>query len=188
MLKLGIPSKLVRLTEATVEGTTAKAKKQNELSESFHIRNWLRQGDALACILFNIALENIILQANINQHGNTHIFYKSVQILAYADDIDIISRSLKSLKDATTTLDKAARMMGLEINQAKTKHMICGTEKRYVENVFRVKHMTFERVNSFVYLETLITADNHISAKINNGITLTMEATLGWLTCLELKT
>jgi sorting nexin-29 len=84
------------------------------------------------------------------QHGN--IFYKSVQILAYADDIGIISRSLKSLQEATTALDRAARMMGLEINQAKTKYMICGTKKKYVENLFKVKHMTFERVNSFVYI------------------------------------
>ena len=29
------------------------------------------------------------------------------------------------------------------------------SEKKYVENVFKVKHMTFERVNSFVYLGTL---------------------------------
>jgi hypothetical protein len=55
MLELGIPPKLVRLTQATMEGTTAKVKIQNELSESFHIQNGLRQGDALACILFHIA-------------------------------------------------------------------------------------------------------------------------------------
>jgi sorting nexin-29 len=133
-----------------MEGTTAKVKVQNELSESFRIRNGLRQGDALACILFNTALEKIIRDANINQHGN--IFYKSVQILAYADDIHIISRFPKSLQEATIALDRAARRMGLEINQAKTKYMICGFRKKYVENIFKVKNMTFERVNSFVYL------------------------------------
>ena len=74
MLEFGIPPKLVRLTQATMEGPTAKVKAQNELPESFHIRNGLRQGDALACILFNIALENIVRDANINQRGN--IFYK----------------------------------------------------------------------------------------------------------------
>jgi sorting nexin-29 len=37
MLEFGIPLKLVRLTQATMEGTTAKVKVQNELSESFHI-------------------------------------------------------------------------------------------------------------------------------------------------------
>jgi hypothetical protein len=39
-----------------------------------------------------------------------------VQILAYADDTDIISRSPKSLQEATIALDRAARRMGLEIN------------------------------------------------------------------------
>ena len=60
-----------------------------------------------------------------------------MQILAYADDIDIISRSLKSLQEATIALDIAAIRMGLEINQPKTKYMICGTKKNYVENVFK---------------------------------------------------
>jgi sorting nexin-29 len=141
MLEFGIPLKVVRLTQAMMEGTTAKVKVQNELSESFHIQNGLRQGDALACILFNIALEKTIRDANIYQRGN--IFYKSVQILANADDIDIISRFLKSLQEATIALDRAARKMGLEINQARTKYMICGTKKKYVENVFKVKHMTY---------------------------------------------
>jgi hypothetical protein len=168
-----------------MEGTTAKVKIQNELSGSFRIQNGLRQGDALACILFNIALEKIIREANINQRGN--IFYKSVQILAYEDDIDIISRSPKSLQEATTALDRAAKMMGLEINQAKTKCMICGTKKKYVEKVFKVKHMTFERVNSFVYLGTLITTDNNISAEINNRITLANRTYFGMMNTLKTK-
>jgi hypothetical protein len=42
MLEFGIPSKLVRLNQATMEGTTTKVKIQNELSESFYIRNGLR--------------------------------------------------------------------------------------------------------------------------------------------------
>jgi hypothetical protein len=170
MLEFGTPPKLVRLTQATMEGTTVKVKVQNELSESFHIQNRLRERDALACILLYIALEKIICDANINQRGN--IFYKSMQILAYADDIDIISRTPKSLQEATIALDRAARRMGLEINQAKTKYMICGTKKKYIGKVFKVKHVTFERVNSFVYLGTLITTDNNTSAEINNRITL----------------
>jgi hypothetical protein len=62
--------------------------------------------------------------------------------------------------------------MGVEINQAKIKYMICGTKNKYVENNFKVKHMTFERVNSFVFLGTLITTDNSTSAEINNRIAL----------------
>jgi sorting nexin-29 len=82
MLELGIPPKLVRLTQATIEGTTAKVKMQNELSESFRIRNGLRQGDALACILLNMALEKIIREANTNQRD----------ILQISTDISICRR------------------------------------------------------------------------------------------------
>jgi hypothetical protein len=51
--------------------------------------------------------------------------------------------------------------MGLEINQAKSKYMICGTKKKCFEKVFKVKHMTFDGVNSFVYLETLPLVEWH---------------------------
>ena len=88
--------------------------------------------------------------------------------LHHVVDIDIISRSRKSLQEVTVALDRAARMMGLEINQAKTKYMICGNKKRNVKNVSNVKHVTFERVNSFEYPRTLITNRNDNSAEINN--------------------
>jgi hypothetical protein len=42
-----------------------------------------------------------------------------VQILALADDIDIISRTPKPLQETTIALDRAEKRMGLEINQAK---------------------------------------------------------------------
>jgi hypothetical protein len=75
--------------------------------------------------------------------------------------------------------------MALEINQAKTKYMICGTKKKYVENVFKAKSMTFERVNSFVYLGTLITCDNNISAEINKRITLANRSYFGLVNILK---
>jgi hypothetical protein len=33
-------------------------------------------------------------------------------------------------QEATIALDRAARRMGLEINQTKTKYIICGTKKK----------------------------------------------------------
>jgi hypothetical protein len=77
--------------------------------------------------------------------------------------------------------------MGLEINQVQTKYMICGTKKKYVENFFNVKHMTFERVNSFVYLGTLITTYNNTAAEINNRITLANRSYFGLVNILKAK-
>jgi hypothetical protein len=65
--------------------------------------------------------------------------------------------------------------------------MICGARRKYGEHVFKVKHMTFEQVNSFVYLGTQITADNNISAKINNRITLANRSYFGLMNLLKAK-
>jgi sorting nexin-29 len=107
---------------------TILIKIQNNLSDPIEIENGLQQ-DALACLLFNTALEKVIRDANINTRGT--IFFKSVQILAYADDIYIIARTETVMKEAFTNLEKAAKKMHLNINQEKTKYMPV-TRKDYV--------------------------------------------------------
>ena len=72
-------------------------------------------------LLFNIALEKVIRNAAVNVRGT--IFYKPVQILVYADDIDIIGRTQSAMIEASTSLEKAAKGMNLFINQEKTKYM-----------------------------------------------------------------
>jgi len=47
--------------------------------------------------------------------------------------------------------------------------------------------MTFERVNSFVYLGTLITTDNNTSAEINNRIALANRSYFGSVNILKAK-
>ena len=71
--------------------------------------------------MFNIALEKVIRDAAVNVRGT--IFYKSVQILAYADDIDITGRTQAAMIEAFTILEKTAKGMNLFINQEKTKYM-----------------------------------------------------------------
>jgi hypothetical protein len=51
------------------------------------------------------------------------IFNKSVQILAYADDIVLIRCSLAVVKGTFINVEKAAKEMGLKINENKTKFM-----------------------------------------------------------------
>ena len=102
MAEFEIPVKLINLTKATLKRVKCRVKLQNELSEPFYTDKGLRQGDSLSCILFNIALEKVIRASGINVKGN--IFQRSLQILAYADDIDIIGRSRQSVAEAFTTL------------------------------------------------------------------------------------
>jgi hypothetical protein len=56
-----------------------------------------------------------------------HIGTKSTQILAYADDVAIMSRSKNALKDTLDNIEKEARRRGLLINENKTKYMHVAT-------------------------------------------------------------
>jgi sorting nexin-29 len=88
MWDIGLPDNLIRLTKLTMTNNCAMVKLRNVLSRQFDIKVGVRQGDPLACLLFNTSLENVIRDAKVETRGT--IFNKSVQILAYADDIVII--------------------------------------------------------------------------------------------------
>jgi hypothetical protein len=61
---------------------------------TFPITNGVRQGDALSSILFDLILEAILQKMNVTGH----IGIKSTQILAYADDVAMMSRSKKCIE------------------------------------------------------------------------------------------
>ncbi|GFU41117.1 putative endonuclease-reverse transcriptase [Trichonephila clavipes] len=93
MKEFQFPDKLLRLISLTFSETKIVVKMQNDLSDPLKIKNGVRQGDVL---LFSIALEKVVTFSNINARGN--IFNKSIQFLAFADDIDIITRTPTALR------------------------------------------------------------------------------------------
>jgi len=58
MMEFGIPSKLIRLIKTTMTNVQCSVRIQSHLSEPIPTTCGVRQGDALASLLFNIALEN----------------------------------------------------------------------------------------------------------------------------------
>ena len=66
------------------------------LFDMFPIRNCLKQGDALSPLLFNFALEHTVRRVQVHQDGlklnGTH------QLLAYADDVNILGGSVDIVK------------------------------------------------------------------------------------------
>jgi hypothetical protein len=61
-------------------------------------------------------------------------------LLAYADNINIIARTPMALKESFLSLESAARKMGLQINEQKTKNVVAGSSQSKGEdreNTFR---------------------------------------------------
>ena len=89
-----------------------------------------------------------------------NIFYKSVQIVAYSDDIAIISKSVASMKEAFQLLEETSKKVGLLVNEGKPKYMVPANTKNCSKpRAIVVGKYSFERVDRFTYLGTLLTGD-----------------------------
>jgi sorting nexin-29 len=174
--EFNIPNKLIRLTQMTMENTKSQVRNQSDLSDSVTTKEGLRQFDSLACLLFNLALGKVVRNAGIQTNGT--IFYKSVQLLAYADGIDIIARSQTAIKEAFLSLERAAVEMGLKINEEKTKYLTTRVNKNQPKH-FQIENFNFETVQSFTYLGSLINVNNDNSAEIKKRILLANKSFYG---------
>ena len=87
--------------------TYSRVRVGKNLSDMFPIRNGLKQGDALSPLLFNFALEYATRRFQVNQDGLklnvTH------QLLAYADDVNILEGSIHTVKENAEALVVATR-------------------------------------------------------------------------------
>jgi sorting nexin-29 len=92
---------------------------QNNITEQTETKKGLRQGDAPACLLFNVVLETVMRDAGILNSGI--IYNKSTQVLAYADNINIIGRYMSDTIEVFTKLERSAKEFGLQVNESKTK-------------------------------------------------------------------
>jgi retron-type reverse transcriptase len=117
----------------------------------FPIRNVLKQGDVLSPLLFNFALEYAIRRVQVNQDGlklnGTH------QLLAYADDVNILGGSVITVKKNAEALVAATKEIGLKVNAQKTEYMIVFRD----QNAGRIHSMKMdnspiERVEKLKYL------------------------------------
>ena len=133
------------------------------MSYSIITKKGLKQGDSLVYLLFNLALEKAVRDAGMQTSGT--IFYKSVQFLTYADDIDITARSRAMLKEAFLSLERVGGELGLGINEGKTKYLTT-RESKNQQSYFQIKNLNFEAVQSFTYLGSLINVNNDNSAGI----------------------
>jgi len=98
-----------------------KFKSGKHLAFEFKVNRGLRQGDAIAPLLFNVVLEIAIRRSNAEKWGT--IFAKRSQIMAYVGDVLIMGGRFQDVA-VFTSLVKQTNKMGLEINGKKTKFMI----------------------------------------------------------------
>jgi hypothetical protein len=110
---------------------------------------------SLSPLLFNFALENAIRRVQEKQEGlivnGTH------QLLAYADDVNIVAENIDTIQRNTKALSDASKEVGLEVNPEKTKYMLASRcQKAGQRQSIKIANRSIEDVAKFKYLGTTL--------------------------------
>jgi hypothetical protein len=105
-------------------------------------------------------------------------YNKSIQILAYADDVVIVGRSIDALKETIKKLMKAAWVMGITINMPKTKYLEVTKQPTDIE-ILKTDSQEYERVKEFKYQGTILTDGNDIKTEIKQLIVMADNTSYG---------
>ena len=176
LIEPGIPIKLVWLIKMCLNETYSRARAGKHLSDTFPVRNGLKQGDGLSPWLFSSPLEYAIRRVQVNpgqiKLNGTH------QILVYADDVNILGGRVQTIKKNAEALVVASNENGLEVNTDKTKYMVNTDKTKYMvmsrdQNAGGSHNMNFdnsffERVEEFKYLVTNLTNQNSTEEQIKS--------------------
>jgi len=93
------------------------------------------------------------------------------QLLAHADDVNILGESIHTPQENAETLVAATGEIGLEVNADKTKYMVMSRDRNpgRIHSV-RIDNSTFDRAEDFKYLGTNLTNQNSIAEEIKSRL------------------
>ncbi|KAJ8921292.1 hypothetical protein NQ315_013766 [Exocentrus adspersus] len=152
--ELIISKKLRRMIRLTLQKTQNRVKLNNQMSEEFEVRNGVRQGGPVSSV-FSLVLEKVIRDAEINRSGL--LYYKRHQCLAFADDLVILARNKKELKEVIKRLEEQSRTTEASVLTKKKAKYMEWTEQEYQEGrFFKVETNTgrkyeFKEVEQFIF-------------------------------------
>jgi len=108
-------------------------------------------------------------RVQVNQDGfklnSTH------QRLVDADDVNILGGRVHGKKKTTEALVAVSKETGLEVNADETKYLVtAGDQNAGRSHSIKIDNSSFERVEEFKYLGTILTNQNSIQEEIKNRL------------------
>ena len=171
----GIPSLLVEAIKSLYINTSAIIISPDGETESFDISAGVLQGDTLAPFLFIVVLD-YVLRLSLDRMNEKGVKTKPRQSrrypaqhltdLDFADDLALISESIKDAESLLQSLEFAASQVGLYCNESNTEFVTTSpspTELKSLNNTI------IKRVEDFKYLGSYI-ADSQKDFKVRKAL------------------
>jgi len=95
----------------------------------------------------------------------------TIQLLVYADDVNMLGASIRTIKKNTADLFVGSNEIGLEVVADKTMHIVTSRDQNARRNNnMNCENSSFERVEQFKYLEANLTNQNSIPDEIKSRL------------------
>ena len=122
-------------------------------SNSFKLSQGVKQGSIISPYLFNIYTEDLLSEIRRSNHGTYLPGGKDMSVIAFADDLILISPTLSGLQELLDTCVRYGRCHNLKFNTTKTQFLISGTSNlpnksiildgKQIEPQDQLKHLGF---------------------------------------------
>ena len=124
--RYNFPETFISFFNTIYKNNTAIVQVNGHLSEAFEVKRGVKQGDSLSCSLFILAMDPLIRNLEVNRNIEPltiNVNNKSikVKVLAYADDIAVVTKNNESITETFKEYEKLFCSSGLRINADKTE-------------------------------------------------------------------
>jgi hypothetical protein len=121
-------------------------------------------------IIEDIYIYSLSVGINCNVYNNNNWQFTH-QLLAYADDVNLLEDNIDTIKKNMETLTDVSKEVGLEISVEKTKCMLLSRHQNVGRNLdIKMANRSFENVSQFKYLGTTVTNRNLIEEEIKKRL------------------
>lgn len=141
LVRSGAPGALINIWGSMYDGCTTRVRTADGYTEPIPIRSGVRQGCPLSPIIFNLVIDSVVRAAAEIDEVGYFFLNNNFNILAYADDLALVSSTPEGMRRLLTAVEVEARSVGLHFNSAKcaTLHINSGRIGRVLPTVFQIE-------------------------------------------------